>query len=305
MHPLAVTGPGETYAPQPEVDAAVIERRMAWLQRHRGWLTSLTLAAPAMLFLTVFFLAPMALLLLQSVESGSLAHYEKALTDVLYLRVLGDTLLIAAYVTIASLLLGYPVAYFLASAPPRLASVGMLLLLLPFWTSILVRTYGWMALLGRNGVVNRALMSMGVVDVPLPLSNNQLGVVIGMIHVLLPYMVFPLYAVMRRVDNGLVVAAQGMGASGFAAFRHVYLPLTLPGILAGVTLVYSLSIGFFITPALLGGGKVPMMAVLIEEQVRTFLNWGFAAALSAVLLFATLMVYLGLRKVLKSDMQWN
>lgn len=303
MRPLAVSASAPSFtsgAPAREAGG-----RRHWFVRHRASVVALVLAAPALVYLTAFYLAPMALLLLQSVAGGSLGNYEKALTDALYLLVLRDTLLIAAYVTLACLLLGYPLAYFLASASPRWAAIGMLLLLLPFWTSILVRTYGWMALLGRNGVVNRSLMGLGLTDAPLALLNNQVGVVVGMIHVLLPYMVFPLYAAMRRVDLGLVAAARSLGATGIAAFRHVYLPLTLPGVLAGATLVYSLSIGFFITPALLGGGKVPMMAVLIEEQVRVFLNWGFAAALSAVLLLATLAVYLGLRKLLKGDLQWN
>ena len=276
-----------------------------WWRRHREGAGSLFAAAPAMLFLFVLYLLPMIMLLAQSIEGGTLVHYEKALTDGLYVRVLVDTLLIAAYVSAACLLLAYPVAYFLTIAPGGWATVGIVLVLLPFWTSILVRTYGWMVLLGRNGIINRALLEAGVISAPLPLLNNTLGVLIGMIHVLLPYMIFPLYAVMKRMDHGLVAAAEGMGASGWQVFRRIYFPLTLPGVLAGITLVYVLSIGFFITPALLGGGKVTMVAVLIEQQVRTFLNWGFAAALSAVLLTATLLVYLVLRRGLRSNMQWN
>ena len=276
-----------------------------WWRRHREGTASLAAAAPAMLFLFALYLLPMLMLLAQSVEGGSLAHYQKALTDGLYVRVLVDTLLIAAYVSLACLLLAYPVAYFLSIAPGGWATAGVIFVLLPFWTSILVRTYGWMVLLGRNGIINRALLDSGLIDAPLPLLNNTAGVLIGMTHVLLPYMIFPLYAVMRRMDRGLLAAAEGMGASGWQVFRRIYFPLTLPGVLAGVTLVYVLSIGFFITPALLGGGKVTMVAVLIEQQVRTFLNWGFAAALSAVLLTATLLVYLVLRRTLRSNMQWN
>jgi len=275
-----------------------------WRKRRTEALLALA-ALPAMAFLLVFYLLPMALLLLQSIEDGSLSAYEKALTDSLYVGVLIDTMLIAAYVSIACLLLGYPVAYLMASAPAPWPTVGIVFVLLPFWTSILVRTYGWMVLLGRNGIVNRALLELGVISDPLPLLNNTAGVLIGMVHVLLPYMVFPIYAVMRRVDPGLIAAAEGLGAPGWQIFRRVYFPLTLPGVLAGVTLVYILSIGFFITPALLGGGRVIMIAVLIEVQVRQFLNWGFAGALSAVLLAATLLVYLLLRRVFRSDLQWN
>ncbi len=286
------------------VDDYPVPRR-SWLRRHHGSVMSLLPAVPAMAFLFVLYLLPMALLLVQSVEGGSLIHYEKALTDGLYVQVLLDTLLIALYVSVACLVLGYPVAYFLTVAPGIWPTIGIIFVLLPFWTSILVRTYGWMVLLGRNGIINRALLDSGIIDSPLPLLNNTAGVLIGMVHVLLPYMIFPLFAAMKRIDSGLLAAAEGLGASGWQVFRRVFLPLTLPGVLAGVTLVYVLSIGFFITPALLGGGKVTMVAVLIEQQVRTFLNWGFAAALSAVLLTATLLVYLALRKLLRANLQWN
>lgn len=276
-----------------------------WWRRRRPDLLLALAAVPALAFLFAFFLLPVALLLLQSVQGGSLAPYEKALTDGLYVGVLLDTMLIAAYVSAACLALGYPVAYFLASAPAPWPTIGIVFVLLPFWTSILVRTYGWMVLLGRNGIINRLLLETGLIATPLPLLNNRTGVLIGMVHVLLPYMIFPIYAVMRRVDPGLVAAAAGLGAPGWQIFRHVYFPLTLPGVLAGVTLVYILSIGFFITPALLGGGRVIMIAVLIETQVRQFLNWSFAGALSAVLLAATLLVYFVLRRLFRSDLQWS
>lgn len=279
--------------------------RRSWWRRHHDSATSLFTATPAMVFLGLLYLLPMILLLSQSFEGSSLVHYRKALTDGLYVHVLLDTLLIAAYVCVACLVLGYPVAYFLSVAPSVWPTIGMIFVLLPFWTSILVRTYGWMVILGRNGIINRTLLQTGLIDAPLALMNNVTGVVIGMVHVLLPYMIFPLYAVMRRMDKGLAMAAEGMGASDWQVFTRIYFPLTLPGVLAGVTLVYVLAIGFFITPALLGGGKVTMIAVLIEQQVHTFLNWGFAAALSAVLLTATLLVYAVLRRVLRSNMQWT
>lgn len=279
--------------------------RRRWWRRHRDGFGSLAAAGPALLFLLVLYLIPMAMLLAQSFEGASLPHYQKALTDDLYLRVLFDTLLIAACVSLLCLVLAYPVAYALSILPPPWPAVGIAFILLPFWTSVLVRTYGWMVLLGRNGLINRMLSDLGVIETPLPLLNNMTGVLIGMTHVLLPYMVFPLYAVMRRMDPNLAQAARGLGASGWDVFRRIYLPLTLPGVLAGMTLVFVLSIGFFITPALLGGGKVHMMAVLIEQQVRMFLNWGFAGALSAVLLGATLLVYIVLRRLLRGNMQWS
>ena len=285
--------------------AATASPPRTWWRRHHDSAISLLAAAPAVLFLGVLYFFPMVLLLSQSVENGSLVHYERALTDGLYVRVLLDTLLVAAYVSIACLLLGYPVAYLLSTASRAWFTVGMIFVLLPLWTSVLVRTYAWMVMLGRNGIVNRVLLGSGLIDAPLPLINNVTGVIIGMVHVLLPYMILPIYGAMKRIDMALVLAAEGMGASGWQVFRRIYLPLTLPGVFAGTTLVFVLSLGFFITPALLGGGKVMMIAVLIEQQVQTFLNWGFAAALSAVLLTVTLVVYALLRLVLRGNMRWT
>ncbi|HEX9325812.1 MAG TPA: ABC transporter permease, partial [Reyranella sp.] len=171
------------------------------------------------------------------------------------------------------------------------ATLGFIFVLLPLWTSVLVRTYAWMVLLGRNGVFNRMLMDWGITSDPIPMLHNFTGVLIGMVHVLLPYMVLPIYGAVRRVDPAVVAAAAGLGASSWRIFWRIYIPLTLNGIFAGCVLVFVLSLGFFITPALLGGGRVIMIAVLIEQQVREALNWPFAAALSAVLLVATFAVY--------------
>lgn len=278
------------------------DRAWRWRTAHWG---PVLIAVPPLLFLLVFFLYPVLRLMLLSVEGGTSAHFEKALTDGLYVAVLLDTLKIAAYVGLACLLLGYPFAYFLATATPFWATLGFAFLLLPFWTSILVRTYAWMVILGRNGIINRFLLQTGLVDAPLPMLNNLGGVLVGMIHVLLPYAVFPLYSAMRRIDPGLLLAAEGLGASGWQIFRRVYFPLTLPGVLAGSSLVFILSAGFFITPALLGGGRVIMVAVLIEKQVRELLNWGFAAALSIVLLGAVLLVYFLFRRLMRSELEWS
>jgi ABC-type spermidine/putrescine transport system permease subunit I len=215
------------------------------------------------------------------------------------------TLEIAAIVTVICLALGYPFAYWLATTTPGWRAVGFAFVLLPFWISVLVRTYAWMILLGRNGILNRNLVALGIVDAPLPLLHNTTGVVIGMVHVLLPYMIFPLYAVMRRMDPALLGAARGLGAPGWEVFRRVYLPLTLPGILSGATLVFVVSLGFFITPALLGGGRVLMIGVLIERQVRQFLDWGLAAALAVIVLAVALGIYAALRRLLKADLQWS
>ncbi|MEO7157956.1 MAG: ABC transporter permease [Vicinamibacterales bacterium] len=248
-------------------------------------------AFPALILLSVIFIFPVARFLGFSVEAGNLDWYGQALGKELYLRVLWDTFQIAALVTLFCLLLGYPLGFLIATTTPFWATVGFVLVLLPLWTSVLVRTYAWMVLLGRNGVLNRLLIDAGVISSPLPLLHNVTGVLIGMVHVLLPYMVLLIYGAVRRLDPAVVQAAQGLGASTWQVIWRIYLPLTKNGIFAGCVIVFVLSLGFFITPALLGGGRVIMIAVLIEQQVRETLNWPFAAALSAVLLTATLLVY--------------
>lgn len=266
--------------------------------------TGLPVGLPAIVFLLLLFALPVARLLLLGVDSGW-GPLHRALTDGLYLKVLADTLLISCYVTIACLVLGYPLAYALTIMRPATTAVCFALLLVPFWTSILVRTYAWMVLLGRNGVINKALLGLGLIDAPIPMLNNLSGVLVGMVHVLLPYMVFPLYAAMKRIDPALVPAAEGLGAPRSQIFLRIYLPLTLPGILTGVTLVFVLAMGFYITPALLGGGRVAMMAVVIEKQIREFLDWPFAAALSIVLLGTALLITAALRRLLRGDVQWT
>ncbi len=248
-------------------------------------------ALPALALLFFFFLFPVVRMLGFSLEGGSLDWYAKALGEGLYLRVFWATFEIALLVTFFCLLLGYPLGFLMATTTPIWATVGFIFVLLPLWTSVLVRTYAWMVLLGRNGVFNRLLIDAGIISDPLPLLHNFTGVLIGMVHVLLPYMVLPVYGAVRRLDPAIVAAAEGLGASTWRIFWRIYLPLTLNGIFAGAVIVFVLSLGFFITPALLGGGRVIMIAVLIEQEVRQSLNWPFAAALSAVLLVATFAVY--------------
>ena len=248
-------------------------------------------ALPALILLLAFFLFPVVRMLGYSVEAGTFDWYAKALGEGLYLQVFWNTFEIALLVTGFCLLLGYPLGFLIATTTPTWATLGFIFVLLPLWTSVLVRTYAWMVLLGRNGIFNRWLLDAGIISDPLPLLHNFTGVLIGMVHVLLPYMVLPIYGAVRRLDPAIVAAAQGLGASNWRIFWRIHVPLTLNGIFAGSVLVFVLSLGFFITPALLGGGRVMMIAVLIEQQVRETLNWPFAAALSAVLLAFTFAVY--------------
>jgi ABC-type spermidine/putrescine transport system permease subunit I len=208
-----------------------------------------------------------------------------------YIRVFGITLQIATVVTVVTLLLGYPVAYALSSLSPARANLLMILVLIPFWTSILVRSYAWMVLLGREGILNEAMLAAGVRDEPMQLLNTRMAVYVGMIHILLPFMILPLYAVMRGIDRNLLRAAGNLGAPPAAVFRRIFLPLSLPGVAAGCLLVFILSLGFYITPALLGGQRDVMISMLIEQQVSQ-LKWGFGATLALVLLVIALGIYL-------------
>lgn len=264
----------------------------------------LLLGLPTVLFLLLLFAIPVARFMLLPVAEGTLEPYVKALTGELYLKVIWNTFKIAAYVTLFSFLLGYPVAYFLTVAPPFWRLVGFFCVLMPFWTSILVRTYAWLVILGRRGVINEALLSAGIIEKPMALLHSTPAVLLGMVHVLMPFFIFPVYSVMQRIDTNLIAAARGLGAPDWRVFLSVYLPLTLPGVLSGATLVFILSMGFFITPALLGGGRVTMIAVLIEQYVNTFLDWVFAGALSAMLLAATLIVYGLMKWALRGDKKW-
>jgi ABC-type spermidine/putrescine transport system permease subunit I len=270
--------------------APMSNARLSLAAAHRDRLLA-ALGVPAFAMLALLFAYPVLRLMALSLEDGSLEWYEKALGERLYLEVYFITVRIAVIVTVTTLLLSYPLAYFLATTTRLAAALGFALVILPLWTSILVRTYAWMVLLGRNGVINKSLLAVGLVEEPLALLHNELGVVIGMVHVLMPYMVLPIYAAMRRVDPDLIQAAEGLGAGSVRIFCRIFLPLSAQGIYAGSILVFVLSIGFFITPALLGGGRVIMIAVLIEQQVREVLNWPFAGALSTVLLAATIAIY--------------
>jgi putative spermidine/putrescine transport system permease protein len=205
--------------------------------------------------------------------------------------VLGRTLWISAMVTLICLLLGYPVAYVIAAQPPARASVLLFLVLLPFWTSLLVRTVAWVVLLQREGVLNSLFLSLGIVREPLKMIFNRFAVYVAMVHVLLPFMVLPLYSVMRGIPPSYVRAASSLGARPLSAFRRVYLPQTLPGIGAGCLMVFIQALGYYITPALVGGADDQMISYFIAFYASRTVNWGMAAALSIMLLTATLALY--------------
>jgi ABC-type spermidine/putrescine transport system permease subunit I len=251
----------------------------------------------------VLFAYPLLGIVTRSVYKAgyTLDMYRQIFRVPVYLQVLLATFKVSALVTVVCLALGYPLAYLLATRRPRTAQLLMIIVVLPFFTSIIVRTYAWMVLLGRNGIVNQYLMALGLTDKPLLLLYNQGGVVIGMSYVLLPYMVLTVYSVVRSIDPRLVRAAHSLGASRLQAFRRVFLPLSLPGIAGGTLLVFILSLGFFITPALMGGPGDMMIAMLIEREVEITLNWSFASALAVILLALTLVGFTGYNRIVRLE----
>lgn len=250
------------------------------------------LAWPLLLLLTVFYAWPLVQILLMSFDAPrfTTGAYDRIFAVPAYGLVMMNTLWISGVVTAICLVFGYPVAFVLATAAPRLSRLMLLFVIVPFGTSLLVRNYAWMVILGNNGLINTALKSLGLIDEPLPLLYNTFGAVVGMAHVLMPYMVLVLLASMRGIERSLGFAAHSLGAGPLRAFRTVFLPLSVPGIIAGCVLVFIMSLGFFITPALLGGRSGTMISMVIEAQINQLVNWPLGAALAILLLALTFLL---------------
>jgi ABC-type spermidine/putrescine transport system permease subunit I len=255
------------------------------------------LVAPLVIYMVVLYALPVASMLLRSVDepTWSLDHYRDLMGDTVFLNTLINTLYTAVIVTFGTLVLGYPVALALVRTK-KMAPLILVIVLLPFWTSVLVRSYAWMVLLGRHGLINEALLSSGLIERPLRLLNTQLAVYIGMIHILLPYMILPVANALRQIDPSLARAASGLGSPPWKTFLQITLPLSVPGVAAGSLLVFVLSLGFYITPAMLGGPRDITLSMLIANQVDQ-LNWAYAACLSAVLLATALIIIVACRRL--------
>lgn len=256
------------------------------------------LALPAIAFLVVFFLVPLVVIGQRSVtefptpEGSGLDNFARFLAGEANIRVLGNTFWIAGLSTLVCLAIGYPYAYLMTIAPPRIAGLLVIAVLVPFWSSLLVRTYAWDVILRDTGIINSVLLGAGIVREPVELVRTTLGVLLGMSQILLPFMVLPLFGVMRRIDLEYLNAAANLGASPWRAFVRVFLPLSLPGVAAGALLVFVLALGFYITPALLGGPRDTMISQLIVQQVQQRLDWGMGSAMAATLLGLVLVVLL-------------
>jgi len=265
----------------------------------------LGLSAPALVLVLVTMIAPVAWLFglsfLADDGSWSLEHYRRMVEQPSYARTFGVTFKVSLMTTALCILAGYPLAYVMSQLPRRVATLCMLGVLLPFWTSLLVRTYAWLVLLQRQGLINEWGMALSWWDEPLALVHNLTGTLIGMVHIMLPFLVLPVLGAMRAIDADYLKAAANLGASPSRAFWSVFFPLSFPGLLAGTLIVFILCLGFYVTPAVLGGGKVIMVSNHIANDIELFFNWGAASALGAVLLVLTLAFLLLAHRLLRLD----
>jgi ABC-type spermidine/putrescine transport system permease subunit I len=263
------------------------------------------LCLPALALVVVVMIVPVAWLFYLSflADDGgfSLVHYRRLIEQPSYGRIFAATFEISAAVTAISVILGYPLAYVLSQLPPRLANLCMIGVLMPFWTSILVRTYAWLVLLQRQGLINAWGMKLGLWDEPLTLVHNLNGTLIGLVHIMLPFLILPVYGAMRAIDRDYLKAAANLGASPIRTFWLVFFPLSLPGVLAGALIVFILSLGSYVTPAVLGGGTVIMVANRIANDIEIFFNWGAASALGVVLLVLTTIILYAASRLVRLD----
>jgi len=274
---------------RPAVKSWTIARLYKWL-----------LVAP-LAFIALFFLLPIVMVLYRSVTEPALGlgNYERVFFTGPYLQVLWITVETAAIVTILSLIIAYPAVYVIAKARGTMLSIMAAMVVISLWTSVVIRSYAWMVVFQRRGILNDALVGSGLVERAINFIPGTIAVNVGMVHIMLPFMILPLLANMQSIDRSLISAAGVMGASPWQAFRKIFFPLSIPGVSAGSALVFMMSLGFFITPALLGGPRHMMAAVLIEQQANRLLDWGLASALSGVLLVLTVSIYLVYLRVVR------
>ena len=264
----------------------------------------LSLSAPAAALITVIVFLPTLWLFGLSFVEGeafSLAHYQRMIDSSAYFKLFRQTFEISIVVTALALLLGYPLAYLMSQLPRHAANLCLVLVFIPFWTSLLVRTYAWLVLLQRKGLINSWLLDLGLIDAPIRLVHNYTGTVIGMLHIMLPFLILPTYNALKSIDRTYLLAAANLGATPARAFWTVFFPLSIPGVIAGSLLVFILCLGFYVTPALLGGGKVTMVSMQIQQNAALYFDWGAASALGVVLLAATILLFLAVARSLSLD----
>ena len=272
---------------------------------RRDNLTIFALSLPALIAVLVVIVIPVgwlfSLSFLDSSGQLSLVNYQKMIEYKSYARVFKTTFNVSILTTLLCILIGYPLAYFLSQIPRRYVGFFMLTVLLPFWTSLLVRTYALLVMLQRNGLINNFAIDLGLWDTPLKLAHNLNGTLIGMVHIMLPFLILPLYAAMRRIDPHALQAAANLGATPVQAFWQIFVPLSLPGVVAGSLIVFVLCLGFYVTPAVLGGGRVILVSMQITAILEDQFNWGAASALGVVLLVLTFAALFLASRFLKLD----
>ncbi len=284
-------------------DQSSFTKHLAKLER-REKLIYFAFVAPLLVFLAIFFIYPLLSFLPTSFYyegAFSFEKYVRAFTKPVYLRILRTSFVIAGSTTLITLILAYPVAYLFTNKTGKIKSIITVFIILPFWTSIIVRMYAWMSLLGYNGIFNRLFMDGGIISEPIPMMFNRFGVLVGMVHFMLPYMVLSIYAVMSGIPHVYMQAGANLGAPPLKRFVKIYLPLSMPGVGAGCLLVFILALGFYITPALLGGLKDTMIAQIIEQEMKETFDWPFAAALSTILIIVTTTLYVIYNKVMSVE----
>lgn len=297
--PLA-GGAAAAGSPDDGPNAAALRRNAA-----RERLALFGLCSPALALVLVIVVIPVCWLFWLSFvgENGglSLENYRRMLASRSYVQVFVLTFEVSAYTTVLCVLIGYPLAYFLSQLPARVASLCMIAVLVPFWTSLLVRTYAWLVLLQRTGLINHWGMKLGLWDSPLSLVHNLTGTLIGMVHIMLPFLVLPAYGAMQAVDKDCLKAAASLGARPTQVFWKVFFPMSLPGLFAGMLIVFILCLGFYVTPAILGGGKIILVSMRIASNIELFVNWGAASALGVVLFVLTLLVLFAASRLVRLD----
>ncbi len=293
-----------TPSPTPHREDALNAIKLRVAERRQS-LMVLALTLPAIIAVCLVIVIPVgwlfSLSFLDSNGDLSLVNYEKMIAYKSYLRVFKTTFNVSFLTTFLCIVIGYPLAYFLSQIPRKYVGLLMLTVLLPFWTSLLVRTYAWLVMLQRNGLINNFAIDLGIWDAPVKLAHNLNGTLIGMVHIMLPFLVLPLYAAMRRIDRHVLQAAANLGATPVQAFWQIFVPLSLPGVVAGSLIVFVLCLGFYVTPAVLGSGKVILVSMQITAILEDQFNWGAASALGVVLLVSTFAVLFLASRFLKLD----
>lgn len=278
------------------------------ISKSRGGKQFPVILIPVLIFYALFFGYPLLRIFWQSVygdDGFTLSGFTMFFEEPAYWAVLGYTGLLGLVTLAITLVCGYAVAYWLVTMKQRWATMLMAFVLIPFWSSGLVRTYAWLVILGRQGILNSMMIKLGLLDSPVAYLGTNTAVILALAYYLLPYMILSLFSVMNGVDRNLLLAARSLGASPAAAFRHVFLPLTRPGIMAGSYMVFMLGIGMYITPAMLGGPDQTTLPMMIAVQINEALDWNFAAALSVILLLVTGTMQLMANRFLDFERLWG